>query len=380
MRRALLLGVALAVFGCRDGQSAAEMAPARVGPPERPAAQVPAAPSASTSGATAERTSAEIAATDPWESPAACRELVDSKKLLPRPSGVARLGTFNIRWFPEGHPGKKPKGEGTDIAWLACAIAWLQVDVLALQEIKGHPRGREKLQELTRSLDALTGGGWEAELDRCPAGAVQHVGLLFDSKKVKARDFTMLGSLNPYGDACKNNLRPGFSGYFVFPGGLDAHVVSVHFKSGSKRRSFDLRQRSVDQLPMAYRELQAVVADTDVVVAGDFNTMGCPTCSPKELAPLELFSKKLGALDVRFRRVTPNLECSEYYRGTGGLLDHFVVTDSMQELPRESACVVSGFCGRAACRKLDRLKMPAAYDRLSDHCPLVVDLKDQDLD
>jgi hypothetical protein len=40
---------------------------------------------------------------------------------------------------------------------------------------------------------------------------------------------------------------------------------------------------------------------------------------------------------------------------------------------------VTGYCALAACADLTGA-LPAAAERLSDHCPVVVDLQDRDLD
>src|SRR5262245_58720789 len=60
----------------------------------------------------------------PWTSREACEKLVARGVRAHRAAGRARLGTWNIRWFPDGKPGKRVQSAGTDLAWLGCAIAW----------------------------------------------------------------------------------------------------------------------------------------------------------------------------------------------------------------------------------------------------------------
>ena len=45
------------------------------------------------------------------------------------------VGTWNIRWFPDGDMTPGPSTIPTDLRWLSCVIAWMNVDVLAVQEI-----------------------------------------------------------------------------------------------------------------------------------------------------------------------------------------------------------------------------------------------------
>jgi predicted extracellular nuclease len=143
-----------------------------------------------------------------------------------------------------------------------------------------------------------------------------------------------------------------------------------------------LRSKSFAALTDVFHGAQQLVPDADMVVAGDFNTMGCSKCSPKSTAKEELVrvESQLASAGVPFALVVPELSCSEYYSGHAGLLDHFVVSRGTRELPRGARTVTSGYCGRAECAGLPSRRMPAAYERLSDHCPLVLDLTDQDLD
>lgn len=325
-----------------------------------------------------------VSEASPWHSPEACRSALSHGKRKPRDPGVARIGTWNVRWFPDGVPGNGRDGSGkpTDLDWLSCAIAWLDTDVLVLEEVKSTPRAAEALAALTRSLDALSGGHHHVEVDRCPGAGRQSVAFLYDDRRVVARSFHNVDSLNPSGHACDEHLRPGFSGYFRFPGGGDLHVVAVHFKSGVETRAYGLRRASMAGLSAAYRDLEGTEADSDVLVTGDFNTMGCDDCSPKIRAEQEVatVSTEVTSVDPAFRRVGSDYACSEYYRGIGNLLDHFLVTRSMQEAPAGERSHVEGYCAEVSCSRLSQHQMPRAYEELSDHCPVVFDLEDRDLD
>lgn len=322
----------------------------------------------------------------PWSSPEACLAALATRPA--RPAGLARVATWNVRWFPDGVPGKpkaSPSGRGpqpTHLDWLACAIAWLGVDVLALQEVKSTPEASRALIALRARLDGLTGGSFRAEIDRCPGGGRQSVALLFDERRVSAGGFQNLGSLNPRGEACEGQLRPGFGGYFRFMGGLDLHLVAVHLKSGPERHALDLRRSSLQGIPRAFLDAQGAGVDEDLLVLGDFNTMGCPDCSPKIAAAHELaeFDAQLAALSPPFERVPAALPCTEYYRGKGTALDHVVVRKGTRELAPGTFGRVEGYCAAASCRPLPEGAMPRAYRELSDHCPVVLDLVDADRD
>jgi hypothetical protein len=319
----------------------------------------------------------------PFQSPEACSSRLAQGDRAPRTPGRARIGSWNIRWFPDGKPGKRAQKSGTDIAWLSCAIAWLDLDALVVEEFKTHAATHGRVDELLALLDRHTGGAWQARFDDCPNSAGQHVGVLFDSKRVAARAWQTFASLNPRGQACRDQLRPGFGGYLRFPGGLDLHLIAVHLKSGQKRRAFELRRRSIEGLFQAYQQSNAEIRDSDVLLAGDFNTMGCGNCSPKVEAEAELvaLSEQLHSLEQPFRRVTANLSCSHYFHSRPTLLDHFVASSGLRELPPERISEVFGDCADHACRGLPSGQRRGAFaEALSDHCPIVIELDDVDAD
>jgi endonuclease/exonuclease/phosphatase family metal-dependent hydrolase len=318
----------------------------------------------------------------PWESRAACEAALARGDKLPRHAGTARIGSWNIRWFPDGKPGHRSAEEGTDVRWLACAIAWLDVDVLAVQEIKTDANAKRALAELSSVLDEHTGGRWSAELDRCPNEGGQHVGVLYDAKKARLGPVVTLASLNPHSEACKDQLRPGLGAHFTFRGGLDLHVVSVHAKSGQERRSLELRAKSLAGIARALTVLRGSEPDDDVLFAGDFNTMGCSKCSPRVSAQSELDSidRVLAALPTPFRRVLADASCSELSGHRSALLDHFLVPKAMTELDASARSLVSGPCARSSCKAGAGHLADAAVRRLSDHCPVVIDLRDRDED
>jgi endonuclease/exonuclease/phosphatase family metal-dependent hydrolase len=321
----------------------------------------------------------------PWASAESCRQKLADRKSPARAPGSARIATWNLKWFPDGGPGRRPNpnsDEATDLDWLACAIAWLDVDVLVLQEIKLHAEARARMAKLRSDLDRQTGGRWQAEFDRCPIEAGQHVGFLFDERRVSADKWNTYASFNPHGQPCKDQLRPGFGGYFRFRGGFDAQLIAAHLKSGGERRSLELREKSFQGALAAVAEARALAADDDVLVVGDLNTMGCPECSPPVSAGDELLrvEKLLDAGSSRLRRVEADGACTEYFQGRGALLDHFLVSPGLRELPREARARISGFCADAGCRVLGPQPMPRAHQKLSDHCPVVLELEDKDLD
>ncbi len=271
----------------------------------------------------------------------------------------------------------------TDVPWVACAIAWLGADAVAVQEIVLDDQGTAAVDDLLRRLDTLTAGRWVARFDDCHGSGRQHVGLLVNTRAVELSHPAVVPALNPGRGACDDSLRPGYGAYLRWPGGPDIHFVAVHLDSGPARHDYDHRVASLSHLADAFDSLQSLVSDSDVVVAGDFNTMGCEArggCQPPVNAEQELttIDRTLGALRVPFRRVPEDLPCTEYYRGRGHDLDHFVVSAALAELPSATHASVQGDC--AASRCAPRHEPSESYSHVSDHCPVLLDLPRVDLD
>ena len=286
------------------------------------------------------------------------------------PAGVARVATFNVRWFPDGQPGKKaPSGGGTDLDFLACTMAATGAEVVLVQEFKRDARAQAALGTVLTRLDQLTRGSWQARFDDCKNDSAQHVGVLFDQKRAaplgQART---LAELNPLGGACTGSLRPGLFQRFRLSSGITTAVISVHLKSGSDARSYGLRGKTL----LALKDLKGESGEP-VIVGGDLNTMGCDECAAP-VSPAE--ERRLAAaagMQAGLALVDPKGGCSHYYRGQPGLLDGFWVPQQ-----QKAAVELGGVCADLACRPTGSARTSSArasaLDRVSDHCPLVLSL------
>jgi len=284
-----------------------------------------------------------------------------------------RVGTWNVRWFPLGSKDGKNLAEHTDIAWLACAIALLDVDVLAVQEFLDSPEARAAALDLIAQLDALIGGRHRLELDDCAGGGRQHVGLLWNEQRVKVEGLRSIAALNPTGSMCGSSLRPGFGGRARFSDGTDLHVISVHLDSGEEARDFEHRATSIHTLRELLPALRS--SDQDVLVLGDYNAMGCSKCAPAVSASDELSKLDATIAGLSLHRLEHALgnRCTHYYRGNAGLLDLALASASLKE--RVVRTGAAGVCEALACERPKRGERPLAWDTLSDHCPVIVQLE-----
>jgi endonuclease/exonuclease/phosphatase family metal-dependent hydrolase len=151
-------------------------------------------------------------------------------------------------------------------------------------------------------------------------------------------------------------------------------LIAVH--SGTSNRDFQNRRTSIDSIAGIEIEGQALPdIDLDTIVLGDFNTMG------REEQPVISASQEIQILDQElasgFQGLAATPACTEYFEGGPGLLDHIVASAGMSEAA--SAASVTGYCAVLQCSPISG-NPPPAYQRLSDHCPLMVEIANQDDD
>jgi endonuclease/exonuclease/phosphatase family metal-dependent hydrolase len=313
-----------------------------------------------------------------WTSRSDCEALL-SERTESRQN--PRLGTWNVRYFPDSQEQTQTDADqATDVPWLACAIASLDVDVLAVQEFKTTDTAIVKQQELVQRLNELTGGNWQLELAPCDPAEVQHPGFLYDANRVTGTQFREIPVLNP-DPVCSNNASPGFAGYFSVNGGPDFHFIAVHLQAGDTAGAIERRDYSLGVLQPVVDEAMSLVADTDIFFAGDFNTSGCNDCDPpvSNADEVQQLAETVSAMSTPFQLVGASQSCSRQVDDNPPLLDHFVVAGSAAEVPTDSVAHVSGICEEIECGRL-REWLEDARDRLSDHCPVTLDLAAQDDD
>ena len=312
---------------------------------------------------------AEPTVPSPFRSPADCERIVAARDTPSR--GALKVGTWNIRWFPRGQASSG--GTGTDIEWLACLIDHLEVDVLAVQEFIQDHQGRNATINLLERLGARTGSRWSSAFDDCPDDDRQHVGVLWNESRVAIETVRTVAEMNPLSGPCASRLRPAIDAYVEPRQGPDLHLVVVHFDSGVQRRDRDNRLVSVERTTSILPAIMERPGDRDLLLVGDFNTMGCVQCSPRQSATeeLEQVTAGLGVGRAPLQRIAPNHRCTEYYRRNPVALDHAFVSRALGDSARPVANVY-GPCAELAC---GRLKGYESYEAtISDHCPIVIEL------
>jgi endonuclease/exonuclease/phosphatase family metal-dependent hydrolase len=284
------------------------------------------------------------------------------------------MGSWNVRWFPGKDEDK------TDLDWLACTIAWLNVDLLAVQEFTATNEAKNAVKEVIKKLNANTGGDWACDLHNCGGDTDQHVGFLWNKNRLTLSGQKDMWEFNARASAetnpCYNRLRPGRYCYVkTKQGGVDFHIITVHLKMGAKSSAQQERFKVYNQLDAAVQPL--LTKDKDIVILGDWNTMGngSPGSAAAEIEKLGQIALSEAPGFILFA-IEP--VCTEYYRGHGGWLDQVLAARAMKEISAHRA-YVSGYCRVNDCANI-QYPMPAAYYNISDHCPLVFEIDDVDKD
>ncbi len=319
-----------------------------------------------------------------WESPEHCEHVVrNGGRMAMRSPDVLRIGTWNIRWFPSGKP---PNRQGrltapTDLTWMTCTLVWMQTDVLVVQESLTTTKARDSWTRVLQALEQRTGDAWRWSVQRCGKPDGHHVGMLWNASRVALSDRQSLWRFNRRArsarNPCAGGRRPGSYAYVrsTRRSGADFHLIGLHLKSGATVAAVEERYMALNRIDDAVATFLS--ADRDVVILGDLNTMGAGD-KRSRLAESKYIRRMMAKETPGFRDLPPKPRCSHYFRSRGGWLDHVLAATDMAEVSAGSARV-TGYCAAAGCRRITG-DYPSAYQRLSDHCPVIIEIHNRDLD
>ena len=319
-----------------------------------------------------------------WKSSTHCERVVKDggRMAVPAPDTL-RVGTWNIRWFPHGSPPDRPEQAATptDLEWLACTLVWMQTDILVVQESLTTTKARAAWDRVLAALERHTGHTWQWSVQECGKPDGHHVGILWNASRVTLSEFQSLWRLNGKAtsaqEPCKGRLRPGHYARVQSKRqpGADFHVIGLHLKSGPTVFAVEARHAALNRIDTAVSPF--LKADEDVIILGDLNTMGAGD-RHSQRSELKYLRRKVAKETPGFDDLFPEPRCSHYFRGRGDWLDHVLVAKNMDEMRTRSARV-TGYCAVAGCRRI-KGEYPPAYQRLSDHCPVIIEIDNRDKD
>lgn len=274
--------------------------------------------------------------------------------LLPLPAGAAvlKVATWNLDWLtlrPPGDPALPPDARPRtpdDFARLRAYAKILDADVIALEEVDG-PAAAAKVFPPEHYALHFTNDH-----------VVQRVGIAIR----RGISFTAnpdLRALDPYPPDAPEQLRSG-ADVTLHLGAMSLRILAVHLKSGCWEVSINERKRACavlrEQLPVLENWIAARLREgVPFLVLGDFNRVLDPDGA--FLAGLE-HAAPLSVVTAGYRNPCWGGRFSTFIDQilAGGVARKWLEAGSFRVLVyRETA--------------------PAWRQRLSDHCPIMVDLK-----
>jgi endonuclease/exonuclease/phosphatase family metal-dependent hydrolase len=255
-----------------------------------------------------------------------------------------RMATFNIENYPASD-----RQEQLAFA----AIRDTGARVVAVQEITDPTRFR-------RVLRRTLGTSWSTAFIALEDRSLHAVGLAFDRRTVR------LGwARTDRATVIYPGARPTLEARLYTRNTRDARntpalrVFVVHLKAGGDSTSSHTRMRQLDALAPS---LAAARADgDDVYVLGDFNTTG-----DADRAHLARIARTTG-----LTWASRDLPCTAYWDRDdgcrGSALDHVLAAHPPRDIFAADPCRREGCAARDTC--------PTFVHDVSDHCPVVVDLR-----
>jgi endonuclease/exonuclease/phosphatase family metal-dependent hydrolase len=289
----------------------------------------------------------------------------------PAGDGRLRIAHFNLRNYPlDERPQTASLGfsRRTNICDLEDVLAGLDAQVFGFAEVCD----RRRLPPILRRA----GGGRPMRILYSQGGGRggQHLAVAWDAERVELVD----GPVEIDGLIVKPGLRPGLAVRLMsLRDREDFTVIQVHLDAGIE--DLDHRLEQVRFLAGWVDDWVKSVNDPDVILQGDFNTMGSRHVRPaEELRRIDSILAGSG-----LRRVANATGCTQYWEGLGpadgvhqaSLLDHVYVRGLKTVGPARSWL----HCERARCGEL--VSRPGEEDGtfwdVSDHCPVTVEIADR---
>jgi endonuclease/exonuclease/phosphatase family metal-dependent hydrolase len=289
--------------------------------------------------------------------------------LGPAAPGEVRVAHFNLRNFPlDERPEEAASGfsRRTNICDTQQVLAGLEADILGFVEVCDTRRFPPILRR--------AGGGRPMRVLFSDDGGRggQHLAVAWDADRFELVE----GPIEISELIVKPGLRPGLAVRLraTWDPSFDITVIEVHLDAGRD----DLEHR-LDQLRILGDWVSGWVetsGDSDVVLLGDFNTMGGFGVAPS--AELGLVDAVLA--DVGLERLDNATGCTQYWDGPGApdgvfrasMLDHVYLGGVEAAAPARSWL----HCRRLQCGELvsRRGAEDGTFFDVSDHCPVTFEI------
>jgi endonuclease/exonuclease/phosphatase family metal-dependent hydrolase len=275
------------------------------------------------------------------------------------------IATYNIRNFDHDH-----RMGQTDYVKLKQSLIELDVDLIAVQEI----RMKNKFNQLIHS----TLFNYKTVFSACGGAHTQYLGFVYNTKKLKLENFiTDSRTSNPNTDNassadCNRGSRPLAIGFFkVLNHSKSFIAINTHLKSGNNPQIRAKQLNLIKSVVKKYRKQ----GHRNFILLGDFNTTYFNTLNSNHRKTFMKFTTKTQTINT-----AKDLACTSYWYGgvNDGLfypshLDHILVSKGLFK-NKVNKATVSSHCKTVSCKVVPRLSLGKSYEKVSDHCPIKVQL------
>jgi endonuclease/exonuclease/phosphatase family metal-dependent hydrolase len=279
-----------------------------------------------------------------------------------------KIATYNIRNFDydQRYNIHTNKGHLKEI------LTEISPELLAVQEINNVTEFKNYIKNNFPLYDAV--------ISECGGAHGQRLGFVYKTTVLKLVSFEEdLSVVDPgtnltQSELCTTGSRPLAVATFKDSQKKELIGMAVHFKSGGNPDSLKKRLKQIEILKNKLLKLRETGHDR-VVVMGDFNTT-------EYLERGDAYKQYVKAFnEAKVNDLTQNTPCSAYWWGgvedgteDPSLLDHVLVTPELLKGKNITAMPIS-HCQRVQCKEVPTESLGMSYAEVSDHCPIVANLK-----
>ncbi|MCO4795060.1 MAG: endonuclease/exonuclease/phosphatase family protein [Bacteriovoracaceae bacterium] len=275
-----------------------------------------------------------------------------------------RIASYNIRNFQADSKASL----ATRKKELYKVLKSTRADIIAVQEIVDHSGFKKFIRNYLPK--------YRVALSECGGFAGQKLGFVYNSSVYELQNFYEDSRLSVRQSSCRKGLRPAAIAHFKKrKTRLKFAAIAVHLKAGGGQRNADTRYAQFKQITKIIRELKNDNV-RHYAVMGDFNTTDYLTQNHNYDRFVEF------VMQNKLIDFSEDLECTSYWWGGiddglmhGSVLDHILVSESLYDSFDYSSTEIKAHCYKNSCANMTEDELGSTYKNVSDHCPVVANLK-----
>lgn len=278
-----------------------------------------------------------------------------------------KLATYNIRNFDYD----ERDDIHTNKSKLKDIIAKASPELMAVQEINNTSEFKYFLRKNFQQYSVV--------FTKCGGSHGQKLGFVYNHYKLNLQkfheDMRVSNPNNPNQTSCAGSRPLGIAQFKILGTQTQFIAIAVHLKAGGQDRSIQKRFKQLDILKSVIRDIRRDGFE-NFVVMGDFNSTEYIFKSHHHDRFMQII-ESAGLIDL-----TKDVGCTSYWWGGvedgkeyPSILDHILVSKALYyQRPHETAKPMA-HCKKVSCREVPTDLLGVTYGQVSDHCPIVANLR-----